>query len=118
MSVSADQRDAILLVGRLFALHGFADKGVRIVGALDVIHPDDPDTLRALAWTQSKATLPQQALSTLDRLAALGHIDQGFHLMRSQVLSQLDRYEEAAASMRAYLEGLDPKLPGVRVKSS
>ncbi len=117
MGVSAEQRDAMLMVGRLFAQHGFAERAIRIMAALDVIHPADPDTLRGLAWAHFKAGQPQQALSALDRLAQQAQVDGGFHLLRTQVLAQLERHEEAATSMRAYLDSLATEVPKVTAKA-
>jgi predicted RNA polymerase sigma factor len=83
---------------------GFPDRSIRIYAALEVLEPEDLQYKRALALAYLRAGRAQDSLSALDRLAQRGGIDEGFHFVRSQVLAGLDRHEEAAAAMRAYLE--------------
>lgn len=102
--LSAEERDALILLGRLFLTQGFPDRSVRIFAALEILEPEDLHYKRALALAYLRAGRAQESLSALDRLAEHGGIDEGFHFVRSQVLSDLERTEEAAAAMRAYLD--------------
>lgn len=109
--LSAEERDALTLLGRLFLTQGFPDRSVRIFAALEVLEPEDLYYKRALALAYLRAGRAQESLSTLDRLAERGGIDEGFHFVRSHVLGDLDRKDEAAAAMRAYLDLKDPPKP-------
>ena len=101
--LSAEERDALTLLGRLFLTQGFPDRSVRIFAALEVLEPEDLYYKRALALAHFRAGRAQESLSTLDRLAERGGIDE--------VLGDLDRKDEAAAAMRAYLDLKDPPKP-------
>jgi Flp pilus assembly protein TadD len=103
VSLPDDQRDALSVLARLFLTHGFPERSVRLYGALTVLEPADPHHLRGLALAQTRAGRLDAALDSLDRLALGGHTDEGFHMLRSEVLARLDRHEESASAMRAYL---------------
>ncbi len=103
MPLPTDQRDAMSLVAKLFLNYGFAEKAVRLYKALTLLEPEEAAHHRALALALFKAQRSQEALSALDRLALLGQIDEGFHMLRSQVLADLGQVEEASAAMQAFL---------------
>ncbi|MEC4720739.1 hypothetical protein RY831_16365 [Noviherbaspirillum sp. CPCC 100848] len=79
------------------------EKSAVLLDALSVLRPEDLKVRRSLALAQLRAGKPNKALETLDRLAMLGDTNANFHLMRSETLSALQRPDEAAASMRAYV---------------
>lgn len=108
MSLPVDQRDALTLLARLFLTQGFPEKAARLYAVLDLLEPNDLQHLRGLALAQMRSGRAEDSISTLDRLAQQGGIDEGFHALRSQVLYDLGRHDEAAASMRAFMEIKDP----------
>lgn len=79
------------------------EKSAVLFDALAVLRPEDRKVRRSLALAQIRAGKAGKALETLDQLAMLGDTDAHFHLMRSEALSALQRHEEAAAAMRAYV---------------
>ena len=103
VSLPVDQRDALSVLARLFLTHGFPERAVRLYGALNVLDPQDPQHLRGLSLALARADRLDESLATLDRLALGGHMDEGFHVLRADVLARLDRHEESATAMRAYL---------------
>ncbi|WP_231256002.1 hypothetical protein, partial [Escherichia coli] len=74
-----------------------------VLNALRTLGLADPRQLATLALAQLRAGKPDAALSTLDQLAMQGGVDAPFHLIRSQALLALERRDEAAAAMRAYV---------------
>lgn len=103
MALPADQRDAMSLVARLFLNYGFPEKAARLFKALTLLEPDVAAHHRALALALFRSQRSQEALSALDKLALLGQIDEGFHMLRAQVLSDLGQSDEAASAMQAFL---------------
>ncbi len=91
------------LLGYIYLQHGLPDKAAVLLAARDVLAPDHPRTLLSLALAQQRAGRPARALDTLDRLALLGAVDGPFHLVRAQTLQALERHDEAAGAMRAYV---------------
>lgn len=92
------------LLAHALLQNGRPAKAVTLLEALDVIQPEQPQTLRALAVALLRAGHPQDALNTLDRLALAGGVDATFHLLRSQALGSLQRTPEAVAAMRTFVE--------------
>ena len=92
------------LLGYVYMENDRPDKAAVLYSALDRLSPGDVKTLRALALAQVRSSKAQRALDSLDRLAMAGGVDAMFHLVRAQALSALERSDEAAAAMRAYLQ--------------
>ena len=99
-------RDSMKLLAYLFMHQGLTERAVVLYAALAAHEPSNPEHLRALALALSRAGRHEQALDTLDRLALAGGVDLRFHLLRAQTLSALERTDEAAAAMRAYIGAL------------
>lgn len=97
-------RDTMKLLGYLFMQQGMPERAATLYSALVAHEPDQPEHLRALALALSRAGRHEQALDALDRLALAGAVDLRFHLLRAQTLSVLERTDEAAVAMRAYLD--------------
>ena len=91
------------LLGYIYLQHHRPDKAAVVLAARDVLAPDHPRVLLTLALAQVRAAKPARALDTLDRLALLGQMDGAFHLVRAQALQALQRMDEAASAMRAYV---------------
>ena len=91
------------LLAFVYLTNGLPDKAAVLLAARNVVVPDDPRTLLALALAQLRSAKPQRALDTLDRLALTGAISASFHLVRAQALHALGRTDEAASAMRAFV---------------
>jgi len=112
-----DQEQILLnLLGYMFLQSARPDKAAVVLSALDVLAPNQPKVLLALALAQLRNEKPERALGVLDRLAMAGKIDAAFHLLRSQSLSALARHEEAAAAMQNFVHLR--KLAAPRIGSS
>ena len=103
MGLPRDQHDAMSLLGQLLLTQGHPERAAHIYASLEILEPGEPVNVRALALAHARAGQPEKALDALDRLALAGAVDQPFHLLRAQVLSELGRADEAAAAMRAYM---------------
>ena len=101
--MSQDEQDLVALLAHFYLQNGRPAKAENLLTALDIMVPDIPATLAALAFAQIRANHEELALETLDRLAMLGEIDTRFHLMRMQALSALNRTEEAEVAKANYL---------------
>ena len=91
------------LLGYVYLQNNRPDKAAVLLAARDVHAPDHPRTLLTLALAQVRSAKPQRALNTLEQLALLGAMDAPFHLVRAQALQALDRRDEAAGAMRAFV---------------
>lgn len=91
------------LLAFVYLQNGLPDKAAVLLAARNVLAPEDPRALLALALAQVRSAKPQRALNTLEQLALLGAMDASFHLVRAQALQALDRREEAAGAMRAFV---------------
>ena len=91
------------LLGYVYLQNNRPDKAAVLLAARDVLAPDHPRTLLTLALAQVRSAKPQRALNTLEQLALLGAMDAPFHLVRAQALQALDRRDEAAGAMRAFV---------------
>lgn len=91
------------LLAFVYLQNGLPDKAAVLLAARNILAPEDPRTLLALALAQVRSAKPQRALATLEQLALLGGMDASFHLVRAQALQALDRRDEAAAAMRAFV---------------
>ena len=101
--VHQPETDLMDLLAFVYLTNGLPDKAAVLLAARNVVVPDDPRTLLALALAQLRSTKPQRALDTLDRLALTGAISASFHLVRAQALHALGRTDEAASAMRAFV---------------
>lgn len=99
----ADSIELMDLLASVYLQNGLPDKAAVLLAARNILAPDDPRALLALALAQVRSAKPQRALSTLDQLALLGAMDPPFHLVRAQALQALDRRDEAASAMRAFV---------------
>lgn len=117
MSIPADQKDAVVMVARLYLQYGFAAKAATLFKALSLLDPEEVSHRRSLALALFRSQRAQDALPVLDQLALNGDVDAGFHVLRAQVLAELGRTEEATASMQAYLSLQSPP-PSARRRAS
>lgn len=96
--------DLMNLLAYIYLQNGLCDKAATLLEARDIIAPDDGNALLMLAVAQVRAGKFRRALETMERLALLGKVDAMFHLLRAQALQGLEREEDAAAAMRAYVD--------------
>ena len=92
------------LLAYIYLQNGQPGKAATLLEARDIVFPDDPKALLMLALAQLRCGKFPRALETLDRLALQGGISAAFHLMRAQALQALERNDEAASAMRAYVD--------------
>ena len=104
MPLSSDARELLGLLAYVLLENDRPEKAAVLLQALEALNLASHRELATLAWAQVRSGKPDAALNTLDRLALAGGIDASFHLIRSQALHALDRLDEAAVAMRAYLE--------------
>lgn len=102
--MSDEAQSFMILLAYVFLQNARPDRAAVLLAALDRLVPGQGKVLCGLALAQVRSGKAQRALDTLDRLAMAGGVDSAFHLLRSQALSALDRREEAAAAMRAYVQ--------------
>ncbi len=93
----------IYLLGYFCLQNARPDKAAILLAALDVLAPGQIRVLRGLALSEVRTGKPRRALDTLERLAMIGGGDAAFHLLRAQALGALERHEESAAAMQAYI---------------
>ena len=99
----AESIELMDLLAFVYLQNGLPDKAAVLLAARNILAPDDPRALLALALAQVRSAKPQRALNTLEQLALLGAMDAPFHLVRAQALQALDRRDEAAGAMRAFV---------------
>lgn len=92
------------LLAYVYLQNSLPEKAAVLLAARDVLAPDDPGSLLMLAVALVRASKPERALDALDRLALLGVLTPEFHLVRAQALQALNRRDEAAGAMHAYME--------------
>ncbi len=90
------------------------EKAMTLLEALNVLEPDNPATLRALAIAQVRSGKADKALRTLDKLAMAGGMDRAFHLVRAQALGAAGRPIEASVAMKTWLQMGAPVVPGAQ----
>ena len=100
---SMRQIELMDLLGYIYLRHGQPDKAAVLMAARDVLAPGDARALLTLALAQVRSERPERALDTLERLALIGGVGAGFHLVRAQALQALNRADEAASAMRAHV---------------
>ncbi|OZI33093.1 hypothetical protein CEG14_19785 [Bordetella genomosp. 1] len=91
------------LLASVYLENNRPEKAAVLLAALDALGLAQPRQRVALALAQLRAQKPNDALGTLERIALSGAIDATFHLVRAQVLTVLERPQEAGAAMRAYV---------------
>ncbi len=104
----AESIELMDLLAYVYLQNRLPDKAAVLLAARNVLAPDDPRALLALALAQVRSAKPQRALNTLEQLALLGAMDAPFHLVRAQALQALDRRDEAASAMRAFVALRNP----------
>ena len=117
--MSADRRETLVLsqLAYLYLLQGYVDRSALIYQTLHILEPEAPQHLRGVAVAHSRAGRHEKALGALDELALRGAVDAPFYSLRSRVLADLGRLDEAQAAMRSYL-GLRANRAGQTTKSS
>ncbi len=98
------QFEALAVLAYAYLQHDKPDKAASLLGGLDVLRPNEPQTLRALAAARLRLGRPAEALDVLDRLAMLGAVDAAFQLLRAQALAALERRAEATAAFAAFID--------------
>jgi Flp pilus assembly protein TadD len=103
--MSAGNRETLVLsqLAYLYLLQGYVDRSALIYQTLHILEPDAPQHLRGVAVAHSRAGRHEKALGALDELALRGAVDAPFYSLRSRVLADLGRIDEAQAAMRSYL---------------
>lgn len=99
----AESIEVMDLLAFVYLQNGLPDKAAVLLAARNILAPDDPRALLALALARVRSDKPQRALHTLEQLALLGAMDASFHLVRAQALQALGRGDEAASAMRAFV---------------
>lgn len=102
-ALSADSVTLLGLLAYVYLENQRPDKAAVLLAALDAVGAADTRQQVTLALAQLRADKPEAALGTLERVAMRGGVDAVFHLVRAQTLQALERGEEAAAAMRAYV---------------
>ena len=103
MPLPPDARELLSLLAYVYLENNRPEKTAVVLNALRTLGQADARQLATLALAQLRAGKPDAALSTLDQLAMQGGVDAPFHLIRSLALLALERRDEAAAAMRAYV---------------
>ncbi len=103
MPLTPDARELLSLLAYVYLENNRPEKSAVLLNALRTLDLADNRQLATLALAQLRAGKSEAALATLDLLAMQGGIDASFHLIRSQALLALERRDEAAAAMRAYV---------------
>jgi hypothetical protein len=110
--VNEREETLLQLLGYVLLQNARPEKAAVLLGALTILSPGQPRVLRMLALSQLRAGMAQRALDTLDLLAMGGGVDAVFHLLRAQALGALQRPDEAAQSMQAFVQLRADKTPG------
>ncbi|MFD4840231.1 tetratricopeptide repeat protein [Achromobacter sp. NPDC058515] len=103
MPLTHEARELLSLLAYIYLENNRPEKTAVLLNALRAMGLADTRQLATLALAQLRAGKPEAALSTLDGLALQGGVDAPFHLIRAQTLQALERRDEAAAAMRAYV---------------
>ncbi len=118
--MSSKRRETLVLsqLAYLYLLQGYVDRAALIYQTLHILEPQILQHLRGIAVAHARAGRHDKALAALDELALRGAVDAPFYSLRSRVLADLGRLEEAQAAMRSYLavraaraaQGKDPSV--------
>ncbi len=102
--MQSDQIKVVALLAYFFYTQSQYDRAIRLYAALELLDPTDPVHVRGLALSYAAQAQFELALAALDRLALRGSVDAPFYFLRAQILGALQRPEESANAMRAYLD--------------
>lgn len=108
MPLKHEARELLSLLAYVYLENNRPEKTAVLLNALHALGMAEPRELATLALAQLRTGKPESGLSTLDTLAMQGGADAPFHLIRAQTLLALERREEAAAAMRAYVASRPP----------
>ena len=111
------ERDALTLLGHFFLRQQQPERALTVFAALELLEPGRIEHARCVAVAALNAGRPQRAMLALDRIALAGRLDPTFHLARSLTLLALERNDEAATAMRAWMDAKEPQgdsTPGER----
>ncbi|GEM_PF-3180376 len=97
---TADRVDARLRGAHAYARARRYDDALRLVSSAHELDPT-PDLLDELARAQARAGLPDDALASLDALAASEPLSPDARMLRAEVLEQTGRSDEAVAEALA-----------------
>lgn len=103
MPLKHEARELLSLLAYVYLENNRPEKTAVLLNALRALGLAGARELATLALAQLRAGKAEAALSTLEALAMQGGVDAPFHLIRSQTLLALERRDEAAAAMRAYV---------------
>lgn len=101
--LNAETRELVLLLAFVYLENNRPEKATALLDALQALSTADGRARCTLALSQLRSGKPALALSTLDALAMSGPPNAVFHLIRAECLNALNRHDEAAAAMRAYV---------------
>jgi len=103
--MSANRREALVLsqLAYLYLLQGYVDRATLLYQTLHILEPQALQHLRGIAVAHARAGRHEKSLAALDELALRGAVDAPFYSLRSRVLADLGRLDEAQAAMRSYL---------------
>ncbi len=108
---------ALYLLAFVMLQHARPQSAATVLEALDLLEPDQPRTLMALATAQVRCGRARQALATLDRCRRAGADTAPTELLRSQALGALHRHAEARAALRVFLQHRVPPHNGSASKA-
>lgn len=103
MPLKHEARELLSLLAYVYLENNRPEKTAVLLNALRALGLAGTRELATLALAQLRAGKAEAALSTLEALAMQGGVDAPFHLISSQTLLALERRDEAAAAMRAYV---------------
>lgn len=104
----SESAEAHALRGRHLGYLGRDQEALTAFRAALLHDPHNPDRLKELAWCQLRSDAgDQEALTTIDQAIERRPLDPQNHVLRSLVLSQMDRGEEALTAAERAI-GLDP----------
>ena len=108
--MQSDQIKVVTLLAYFFYTQGQWERAIHLYAALELLDPQDAAPVRGLALSYAAHGRFELALAALDRLALRGAVDAPFYLLRAQVLSALQRVDEAHNAMCAYLDMLPSSM--------
>lgn len=106
--MSRAEATALYLLAFVMLQHARPQAAAILLEALDLLEPNQPRTLMALAAARVRCDQARQALSTLERCRRAGGDMAPTELLRSQALRRLHRHAEAAAALHAFLQQRAP----------
>ncbi|MFY0478491.1 type III secretion apparatus assembly chaperone SctY [Achromobacter marplatensis] len=101
--LNPETREMMLVLAFVYLENNRPEKAAALLDAMQAMSMTDGRARCTLALSQLRSGKPKLALSTLDAMAMSGQATAVFHLVRAECLQKLDRHDEAAAAMRAYV---------------